>query len=402
MQPAQLQPEHFSAYPPLARQVAVRWIGILRQLPLSFLPLLLREVIAYDWKFPPEREEVDAQFTYLSGLSPEQVREVMRGFWHLQLSPEMERTDWVNSPGEFSEQFSAELWRTNQVAVFRVAAVEFLNAVRGAVPPPVPESPRLVIVVFGQGVAGNTYRLFRKLRPHGTYFTGVKGENGLRVLMECVAARARAHPARFVHWYVDGGAAVATPPGVEVLAYRELEPLRASVVAKMRGLLLQGQGTEARRTALARLAPEDLGLKPAAENAVCDHFKVAVLAEGSGTQFFSTTFVQWTARELLRRAQPLTLLARFAARMTELSMNEALSGSTKPPVLDPQGALVDADMGAYYTWINLMRLTGAPQSRFIAWFENHSEAFVAGPSFSRGSQSDAPVSLAELLEQLTA
>jgi hypothetical protein len=71
-------------------------------------------------------------------------------------------------------------------------------------------------------------------------------------------------------------------------------------------------------------------------------------------------------------------------------------------VLDAQGALVDADMGAYYTWINLMRLTGASEASFLVWFENHNEALAIAPSLSRGSQSDTAVSVKELLGRLKA
>ena len=47
-----------------------------------------------------------------------------------------------------------------------------------------------------------------------------------------------------------------------------------------------------------------------------DRFQVKLLTEGSGTQIFSTTFAQWTAREALRRAQSQTLLVRFAPTAT--------------------------------------------------------------------------------------
>ncbi|HET7100797.1 MAG TPA: hypothetical protein VFJ52_06580, partial [Terriglobia bacterium] len=245
MQPAQLNPEDFSSYPPLGQQVAVRGIGVLRRLPLSYVPLLLREVIAYDWRFPPERQEVDAQFSFLVGLSPERMQQVMRGFAALQLSPEMERIDWVNSPGDFSEHLSAELWATGQIAAFRSAAIEFLNTVHADFPPSRPEIPRLGIVVLGEGVGQNSYRLFRKLRSRGTYFSKVTAENGARILLEHVAARAQQHPSPFAHWYVDGGKPITTPApeSVEMLAYSEIEPLRSIVVARMRSLLMAGQGT---------------------------------------------------------------------------------------------------------------------------------------------------------------
>ena len=84
-----------------------------------------------------------------------------------------------------------------------------------------------------------------------------------------------------------------------------------------------------------------------------------LLTEGSGTQIFSTSFVQWTAREALRRAQPLTLLVRFAPRQRQKPMNQLLSPSQGPVELDPLGSLLDADMGAYYNWINQQRLPGS-------------------------------------------
>ena len=52
MLPSNLQPEHFAAYPPEAKRLAVANLAVLRNLPLSFLPSLLREVIEYDYKFP--------------------------------------------------------------------------------------------------------------------------------------------------------------------------------------------------------------------------------------------------------------------------------------------------------------------------------------------------------------
>src|SRR6188474_475805 len=157
MQPSELAPEHFATYPPLARQVAVDNLEILRQLPMGFVPLLLGEVIAYDSKFPAERQEVDAQFAFMKAQPPERRREVMARFDRLTLSRDLAEVDWVKNPTEFSERLSAHLWTTSQVADFRAAAVEFLNTVRSAIPPPPPVMPRVSIVVLGQGVTKSSY-----------------------------------------------------------------------------------------------------------------------------------------------------------------------------------------------------------------------------------------------------
>ena len=49
MLPRDLQPEHFKAYPPEARALVLHHIESIRQLPVTFLPSLLREVIEYDY-----------------------------------------------------------------------------------------------------------------------------------------------------------------------------------------------------------------------------------------------------------------------------------------------------------------------------------------------------------------
>jgi hypothetical protein len=47
-----------------------------------------------------------------------------------------------------------------------------------------------------------------------------------------------------------------------------------------------------------------------------------------------------------------------------------------------------------------MRLTGAHEAAFLAWFENHNEALIVSPAFSRNSQSDREVTIRELLGEL--
>src|SRR5947209_7139182 len=206
MLPNQLQPENFSAYPPQARRLAAGRIALLRRLPLGFVPLLLRELIVYDWKFPAERRVLERQFVYLSSLSPEQLNGAMAAFSQLRLTPALEKTDWVNSPAGFSEQLTAHLWTTHQIDAFRAAAVQYIAKSSGADKDTLP-THRLGIAVIGQGVKENQYRLFRKLRPHGTYFTRVEHTGGLKALVETVAKRASAHPLSYGHWYIEGGAA---------------------------------------------------------------------------------------------------------------------------------------------------------------------------------------------------
>jgi hypothetical protein len=397
MLPSDLKPQQFNGYPPEARKLVTGYVETLQRLPLTFVPSLLREVVEYDFKFPPERKAIERELANLKSLSPEQVKEWFQGFAQIKQTPKLESVDWVNSPGLFVEQLSAHLWATHQLDAFRNAAMDYASRLQAVAPPEPPPVPRLGIAVIGQGVDTHDEPLFRKLRAHGGYFSRVNPENGLETLLNAVAARAKAHPSLYAHWYVDGGQAASHDPVLTCVSYNALEPARAALLRKMHGEIEKpGMGPEALRTLLAQMRPADLGMGKA-EDDLLDRFQVKLLTEGSGTQIFSTTFTQWAARETLRRAQPLTLLVRFAPRQRQRPMNELLSGLRPNAELDPAGSLVDADMGSYYTYLNQQRLAGAEKSSFLVWFEGHNEAVAIGPAMPRGTQSSSPTDLRQLL-----
>ena len=402
MFPGELKVSDFERYPPKARQLAATQIDLLRRMPLAFLPLLLRELIAYDWKFPVEQAELDKQFAWLAAMSSSDFEKAMAAFAQVRLSAKLEHVDWVNSPGEFSEQLTAHLWATRQIDGFRAASIAYVHNLNVAKPEQPPSTQRLGIAVIGYGVSQNKYPLFRKLRAHGVYFRNVDPENGLATLLDHVAERAREHPVPFGHWYIDGAEnETMRGDGITKMCYASLGSVRNALIDKMRRVMQPGgAGPEALRTMLAELRPEDLGLNGEGYSAVLNHFQVTILTEGSGTQLFSTTFVQWSAREALRRAQPVTLLLRFTPRLHEQSMRELLAGTPHTPMPDPQGSLVDADMGAYYTWINQQRLIGAERAAFLVWFEGHNEALAIGPALPRGTEAPNPVNLRQILAQM--
>jgi hypothetical protein len=402
MLPRDLKVEQWTSYPPQARALVVAHLDALRQLPLSFLPSLLREVIDYDYKFPAERAAIDRELANLSSLSPAQMTEWFHVFAQFSLSPSLESFDWINQPAQFVEQLSAYLWTTHQLDSFRQAAIVYGDRLQATKPPEAIPVRRLGIAVIGQGVAAYDAPLFRNLRPHGAYFAHVKPDNGLQLLLNAVAARAQAHPVPYGHWYVDGGQQADHSPLLTSVSYQALEPVRAALLQKIQADIQRpGMGPEELRTHLAQLAPADLGMDESGD-AVLNRFQIKLLTEGSGTQIFSTTFAQWTAREALRRAQSLTLLVRFAPRQRQKPMNELLSSSQGNVELDLAGSLVDADMGAYYSWLNQQRLPGADKSGFLVWFEGHNQALVIGPSIPRGTESTTVADLGELAALATA
>jgi hypothetical protein len=201
---------------------------------------------------------------------------------------------------------------------------------------------------------------------------------------------------------VDGGKAAAHSDRIVSVSYDNLGTLRTALLKRMQAEIARpGMGPEELRTVMARVTPADLGTEGNSD-AVLSRFKLKLFTEGSGTQIYSTTFSQWTAREVLRRAQAQTLLVRYAPRQRQRPLNELLGGAHGEAELDPEGSLVDAEMGAYYQWIDQQRLPGSERSGFVAWFEGHSQAVAVGPSMPRGTESNTAVDLEKLVSLVSA
>jgi hypothetical protein len=394
----------FTAYPPQGRALAVQNLPLIQELPLPFAALLLVQVIAYDWLFPAERKTIDDQFAYLLGLSAVDLQRTLHGFAFPALQASLNTRNWVQRPEEFVEDFTAALWSSHQIDDFRAAATAYNDAWRKAYPEPQPPMPRLAIVVLGADLHADSYPLFRKLLPFGVHLASVTPADAWPALLETVSARIAKNPQPYLHWYVDGGApSRPVDPRLSSLTWTDLNGARAAILRRMQSVIRSGHGgPEELRTLMAETTTKDVGMTGTGGDETLRRFKVSVLADGSGTQIFSTTFVQWTAREILRRAQPCTLLLHFQPRQRQLPMNELLAGTGDRNAVDPAGSLMDADMGAYYTWIDQQRLTGAGQASLIAWSEAYGQAVVTGPNAPRGVSATNPITMRQILTHFLA
>ena len=72
--------------------------------------------------------------------------------------------------------------------------------------------PRLGIVVIGAWANETGTPLFRKLRPHGVYYSRVKPASAMRAFMQPLAERAADEPQAYGHWQIDGNALTSVAP----------------------------------------------------------------------------------------------------------------------------------------------------------------------------------------------
>ena len=400
MKPEELSARSFDRYPPRARAVAVQHLEQLKQLPVPVLASFLDRIVGWDWRFPTERDQLAAQLNALERLTPERLRQLARPFADISLPPELARLDWLNAPAIFLEQLTAYLWSAQKIDGYRAGAKALVDELSPPDSAPATRAQRLVIVTCGADLAAGNYPLFSKLRKHGLRATNVSGDSADGWLAEVLSRRTAQSTTPYAHWLLDGDAAhrsAAREGGLVYLSYRQAEPVRTAVLKVMERAVASGWGPELLRSRLAQLSPSDCHADAITNDPILQHFVVALFAEGSGTQIYSTSFVQWSAREILRRAHPETLVVRVTTRVRQRTLNEFVSGGGATAEPDRAGSAIDGDLAAYYTWLELQKLPGAERSVFLAWFAGHREALLIGPGVPKNVSTANPLTLAQVL-----
>ncbi|HTV05373.1 MAG TPA: hypothetical protein VME86_08390 [Acidobacteriaceae bacterium] len=393
-----IRPEAFSSYPSEGRNLAAKNLETLRQLPAALLPVFLGELKTYDWQFPIEQHEILRRIAFVQA-NPASVS----GFHQISVPHNMERAENIAVPQRFLAEMSAYLWSSLQMDTYRKAAGEFIRLYQTAETPVTPIVPRLAVIMIGKE-ANVSPPLFQKLRPHGQIRTSVRIQGSVEAILKVVQERSTNHAEPYAHWYVDGGNPLpGVAAGLAQLSWPELAPMNRVVLGHIQSCIANGSGPEVLQQQLAEMPLHGLSTGAVAGDPRLQHFALSLFTEGSGTQIFATSFVQAAIREILRRAQPATLFARFAPRQRQKPFNAMVEDIARGSYdLDPDGSLVDADMAAFYAYLELMQLPGSAQASILVWFEDHPLVFVAGPLIPRGTYTDSPCTLTETFSDLLA
>ncbi|MEO7029955.1 MAG: hypothetical protein ABI147_11195 [Acidobacteriaceae bacterium] len=381
--------------------LALQELPLLRSLPIALAALMMQQVARAEVMFPSEKRELETTLAFLTPPRSAAMERAVQGFAALKVPAQIRQLNWESDAAGFVEKLTAALWSTGQIDAFREAAKLLILAQPSDKPENATKTQRVVIVVLDKRLesAGTAPVLFRRLRAHGTFFPMVHSGCGMEYLRSWVAARASADPEPYAHWEISGDAFQETTHAQVVsLSFYGLQAARRHLLTLFntaRNSAITG-GPEGLRRSMLYLKPEDIGLA-AQDDPVLRSFATDVLINGSGTQLYSTTFVQWTVREALRRAQPRTLLACFAPRSQFASMDARLSHPDVEPPPDNSGSLVDAEMGSYLTYINLRRISGDTDALFLVWHEGYGQALLIGRDVPVGSQDTSRKRLEDLL-----
>jgi hypothetical protein len=231
---------------------------------------------------------------------------------------------------------------------------------------------RVVVLLYGQGIAIQRDKLWARLRGLGRAVPlrlegATASEPFLRGLLGGVSA-GRSFPSFGLDpsdaWIVEAGEtlhALCAEPAARAtaLSHARLRPYREALARSLYERVLEGVSGPQELAAYVReldLAPPEGALLRS--DPVVRAFVRDVLLGGNGALLVNNTFVEWSAVQALKRAQPRLLVARFGVRDKMKPFSSLLLFASPRPtdqvpiVEDPFGSFVDAEQLSYYVWLN--------------------------------------------------
>jgi hypothetical protein len=407
--------------------------GLLKRIPLTFLPFVNQQLSGWDYLFPNERQSVQRLLVFVASLSSGQSTDLFRSV--VELEDKMGVRNWQFSTREQTINNSSLLaaspyfqdWRRAVQAVFDAADGYALKTNPEAgqqvrklvlidIPSQLPVDPVMAWRLWG-GI-GRVIKLdLSRSGDSPTAFTAlVAGQRRSTGLLDAGRARPNSSPAHT--WIIDAGKGlvdavlssdpgIATHPTAIVLGHARLERFRQSFAHEMntmpKDLIAADQVFDhLRNVDVLPWCPPEVAADPAIRE-----FVRALYLTGNGAVIFSNSFVQWAASEAFRRARPSFLAVQFGVRSKPKPFT-GVAVFDNPDEVNPlqavddlPGSGVDAQMLALYVWLAASRYEEYQRSTVcVCAAESLSEAYlVAPPEFTLGHASQ-PVTVDQLGDAL--
>jgi hypothetical protein len=408
--------------------------GVLKRLPMTFLPFVNQQLHQWEHLFPKERLSVQSLVLYVESLSPEESAALFRNV--SELEDKMGVKNWQFSTTEQTIQNSSQLarspyfqeWRRAVQAVFDTAdrhAFESAGTAGKAInrlvlldlPGTLPLNASTVWRRW-QGI-GKTVKLDlgsseKASRPFELLLSGAKGEPGAsgEGLLDVVRNRPQGSAADT--WVVDAERSMVdailtrqSPTTTNVkailLSYARLDAYRQNFSHEMNTMRKDLADADAvfdrlRNVDVTPWCPSEVASDPAVRE-----FVRSLYLTGNGAVIFGNSFVEWASSEAFRRARPALLAAKFGVRskpkpFTGVAVFENPDQvNPLPAVDDVEGSAIDAQMLALYVWLAAGRYEEYQHSTVcVCLAESVSQAYIVAPPEFNLSQQTEPVTIDRL------
>lgn len=341
---------------------------LLGRFPRTFGPALSAQIRGWDLLFPAEQRRLRAQLDHVASLKPDLARALFEPVVQLESRMNLRGFDPA------SVQQVSLLTRSPLYPQWRAEVERVFARIDEGAGSALLDFHRLLICELPAGLPYEGAALWPELAGQGRWVNlGRPFSEWRQALAEALSKRALPAALEPIEsaWAVN--ASSAAPPVARVLLdWEQLAPLRREFSSRLNSIRRDLKDVDAtnedlRRTSIDRFIPAPVAAEPRIRE-----FIRAVLLAGNGALIFPSSFVQWTASEAIRRAQPQVLYASFGLRQklkpfsSLVLFEDQTRANPTAEENDPAGSLTDAQMLARYVYLSAQRILPAPQSRLIA------------------------------------
>jgi hypothetical protein len=409
--------------------------GLLKRLPITFLPFTRQQLRDWDSLFPYERQSILHLLLYLAGLNDEQLALLFREV--IRLEEKMGVRGWQFSTDEQTILNASLLARSPYYQDWRKAVQKVFDAADRHAEKEKPGDTggnRLILLAMPQRLPLDRSKVWQGWRRIGrpvrldlalpaspgetrSPAEALLGAGDGGRLLEVVSRRPDASPEDA--WIVDAGTGLVDcalkpgpsgtdAPSATLLSHERLATFRQNFsreVNTMRKDLADADAVfdHLRKADVTPWCPPEVASVP-----VIREFLRTLYLSGNGALIYGNSFVEWSASEAFRRARPSFLMAQFGVRskpkpFTSVAVFENPDEVNPLPAVDDlPGSALDAQELALYVWLAASRYDEYRRSTVcLCMAENLSEAYVvAPPEFALWHETE-PVPLDRLRAVLT-
>jgi len=389
--------DYYEGLDPSAKELVRQYRQLLDSLPRTFSTFIITELQKWPDLFEPEKAYFRTLLQQLGSLAPSDRQQIFGSLAAFEMRSGCNQIQ-APDPVELDQLLIRHIkrsglwmpWRAEIDQIFAKIQPGLDAALYGADP-----SHRLVVILYDQGITIERNQLWHRFRDVGLrvpltlgnalttgpflaeLFTGRPVENDAQsasTLFTALGRVQRAHPHDV--WIIDAGSdAIAlcqkSPASQDVqgcptgISYARLRDFRQKISDVIYSQTSTGQITGPIELAdyLRTLDVSPVEGETLNGDRLVSAFVRDILLGGAGTLIINNTFVEWSAIQAMKRAQPHVLVARFGVRYKMKPFSSMLLFSKPRPtdkipwMLDPWGSFIDVEVLSYYIWLKSQQLT---------------------------------------------
>ena len=386
--------------------------GLLKRLPITFLPFTRQQLRDWPFLFPYERQSILRLLLYLAGLTDDQLTATFSEV--VQLEEKMGVRAWQFSSNEQTILNASLLARSPYYQDWRRAVQKVFDSAEQHAPAQNIENAnarRCILLVLPRTLPVDPTKVWQRWQgigqpmqldvlPSGEtrgiseLLLDSRGAGDTGSLLRTISGRP--NTGRADTWILDAGQSLidyalkqapAMSDSAILLSHARLATFRERFSHEMNTMRKDLEDADAvyerlRKTDVMPWCPVEVASQP-----VLREFLRSLYLSGNGALLFGNSFVEWGASEAFRRARPSLLVAQFGVRSRPKPFTSVVVFENQdeinplPAVDDLPGSALDAQVLALYVWLAATRYNEYQRNTVcLCLAESISQAYVVAPS----------------------